>query len=241
MRALSFQEVQRAARGEWLVRPQAPGSVTSVVTDSREAGPGSLFVALPGQHADGHDFVADAFSRGAGGALVTRPLEGVPEGVAVIRVQDTVAALGELARYYRSLVAVTVVAITGSNGKTTTKEMVAHLLRSDASVVKAPKSFNNFVGLPLTIFGIEPGTKLVVVELGTSAPVRSADWPPSPNPTSASSPTSDPPTWRVWAVSPAWPRPRPNSWVSWGRKARRCSTGTTTGVGGLPPRRQAKW
>ncbi len=170
MRALSFQEVQRAARGEWLVRPQAPGSVTSVVTDSREAGPGSLFVALSGQHADGHDFVADAFSRGAGGALVTRPLEGVPEGVAVIRVQDTLTALGELARYYRSLVAVTVVAITGSNGKTTTKEMVAHLLRSDASVVKAPKSFNNFVGLPLTIFGIEPGTKLVVVELGTSAP-----------------------------------------------------------------------
>jgi len=170
VKALAFREVQRAVRGEWLARPDGPGSITSVVTDSREAAPGSLFVALAGSQADGHDFVSDAVSRGSKGVLVEHPVRGVPEGVAVIRVEDTLAALGELARYYRSLVTATVVGITGSNGKTTTKEMVAHLLRASGSVVKAPRSFNNFVGVPLTIFAVEPRTDFVVVELGTSAP-----------------------------------------------------------------------
>ena len=170
MKELSLTEVQQAVRGQFLARPQPLGSVTSVVTDSRRARPGSLFVALVGQHADGHDFVADAIGRGAVGAVVHRDPGVDADGAAIISVRDTVTALGDLARYYRQQVSATVVAITGSNGKTTTKDMVAHLLGPSGRVVEAHKSFNNLIGLPLTVLRIEPGTNVAVVELGTSAP-----------------------------------------------------------------------
>ena len=170
MKALTLREVQRAVKGSWLARPEAEPLVTSVVTDSREAAPGALFVALPGEHVDGHDFVLDAFSRGAVGALVTRAVGPVPSGRFLIQVPEAVTALGALARYYRSLLSATVIGVTGSNGKTTTKEMVAHLLEASAVVVKAPKSFNNFIGVPLTLLTIEPRTDFAVLELGTSAP-----------------------------------------------------------------------
>ena len=170
MKALSLREVQHAVKGRWLARPEAELLVSSVVTDSREAAAGALFVALPGEHVDGHDFVQDAFSRGAVGALVTRPVGPSPRDRFLIQVPETVAALGALARYYRSLLSATVIGVTGSNGKTTTKEMVAHLLEASAVVVKAPKSFNNFIGVPLTLLSIEPRTDFAVLELGTSAP-----------------------------------------------------------------------
>jgi len=170
VKPLTLEEVRRAVRGRWLARPESPPPVTSVVTDSREAVQGSLFVALRGERADGHDFVLEAFSRGAVAALVERPVGAVPEGVGLIAVEDAVAALGDLARYYRRGLSVTVVAVTGSNGKTTTKEMIAHLLGPSGEVVKAPKSYNNFVGVPLSIFSISPRTDFAVLELGTSAP-----------------------------------------------------------------------
>ncbi len=170
MKELALTEVRSAVRGRFLARPHSPQPVTAVVTDSRQARPGALFVALAGQRVDGHQFVADALDRGAVAALVGRdPGVGAREG-AILAVDDPLVALGDLARYYRGRVSATVVAITGSNGKTTTKEMVAHLLRPGLRVVKAQKSFNNFVGLPLTIFDIDPTTDLAVLELGTSAP-----------------------------------------------------------------------
>jgi UDP-N-acetylmuramoyl-tripeptide--D-alanyl-D-alanine ligase len=170
VKALSLREVQRAVSGRWLARPEAEPLVTSVVTDSRAATAGALFVALPGERVDGHDFVLDACSRGAVGAVVSRPVGPLPTDRFLIQVPETVAALGALARYYRSLLSATVIGVTGSNGKTTTKEMVAHLLAANAVVVKAPKSFNNFIGVPLTLLSIEPQTDFAVLELGTSAP-----------------------------------------------------------------------
>jgi len=170
VKTLTAEEVQRAVRGVFLARPETAPSVTSVVIDSRQAGPGAVFFALRGEHVDGHDFVADAFARGAAAAVLQRKPERVPAGSVLIGVKDTVTALGDLARYYRGLFSTTVVAITGSNGKTTTKEMVAHLMAPDGPVVKAPRSYNNFVGVPVTVFAIEATTELVVLELGTSAP-----------------------------------------------------------------------
>ena len=170
MKPLTLSEVQRAVRGRWLARPSSPPPVTSVVTDSRGAAQGSLFVALRGERVDGHDFVLEAFARGAVAALVERPVGAVPDGVALFAVEDAVTALGDLARHYRSGLSATVVAVTGSNGKTTTKEMIAHLLGPSGAVVKAPESYNNFVGVPLSVFAVSPGTDFAVLELGTSAP-----------------------------------------------------------------------
>lgn len=137
-----------------------------VVIDSREAGPGALFVALPGEHADGHDFVADAAARGATGALVAagRP---VPDAPGPILVDDPLDALQGLGSWIRDTVDPLVVAITGSQGKTTTKDLTRAALGAGLETVAAPGSYNNDLGVPLTCARLERTSQALVAEVGT--------------------------------------------------------------------------
>lgn len=139
-------------------------TVSSVATDSRSATAGSLFFAIVGEHVDGHEFVGEAFRRGASAAVVSR-LEGV-RGPAIV-VSDTVGALSDLAAFDRRMSDAKVVAITGSSGKTTTKDLTAAVLRSRLEVQASPGSYNNEIGLPLTLLGGGPDTQVVVCEMGS--------------------------------------------------------------------------
>ena len=150
----------------------------SVVTDSREATPGSLYVAKPGEHADGHDFMEAAFAAGAVLALVERPVE-APEGTAYpsIVVADAVLAMGALAaeavRRIRAARAaageqLTVVGITGSAGKTTTKDLLAGILATQGNTIAPQGSYNGEVGVPLTVFRADADTRYLVIEMGAT-------------------------------------------------------------------------
>lgn len=142
-------------------------AVRGVSTDTRTIREGDLFIALRGPNFDGHAFLRDAFARGAAAALVE---ELDPGAGPQVRVADTRAALGVLASQFRAAHRAKFLSVSGSNGKTTTKEMLAHLLAGRRRVVRAPASFNNGVGVPLTIFSARPDTDFVILELGTSAP-----------------------------------------------------------------------
>ncbi len=139
-------------------------NVSGVSTDSRSIAEGELFVAVRGDRFDGHDYASEALDRGAVGALISRSIE---LACATIRVNDTVAALGALASAHRERFAGPVVAITGSNGKTTTKEMCAGILAaSGLRVRRSPGNLNNHIGLPLSLLGLELDDDVLVVELG---------------------------------------------------------------------------
>lgn len=146
------------------------GVVSSIVIDSRDAMPGSLFVAFGGEFVDGHDYVADSFSRGAVAALVERDVP-APQGMVVVRVANTQMALQKLSAWQRSKFPdLHVLAITGSSGKTTTKELVAGVLAQGFCILKTRGNQNNEIGLPLTMFEIQQGHQWAVLEMGMSAP-----------------------------------------------------------------------
>lgn len=169
------EAVARAVGGR-VIRTGHAASGVSV--DSRKSCEGALFVALAGPNHDGHDHVAEAVAKGARGLLVSRPLGGLPRerpggnGPApfVVSVEDTGAALVGLAAEHRQRHRARVVGITGSCGKTTTKDWLGAVLSAAMPTVKSPASFNNRVGVPLTLFKIESQTRAAVVEIGTSAP-----------------------------------------------------------------------
>jgi len=144
-------------------------AITGVVIDSRAVTPDCLFVAIRGERLDGHDFIAEAVSRGATCVLIERDRE-LNCSVAAVEVDDTTRALGDLARAYRNRFPVFVVAITGSVGKTTTKELtVKALLATDYRVLSTAGNLNNLVGLPMTLFTLNPDYDGAVLELGSSA------------------------------------------------------------------------
>ncbi|GMA40048.1 UDP-N-acetylmuramoyl-tripeptide--D-alanyl-D-alanine ligase [Mobilicoccus caccae] len=137
-----------------------------VVTDSREAGPGSLYVARVGEHADGHVYVPAARAAGAVAALVTRPVAELP-AVLVEDVQEAFAALArEIVRRQVQDVGLVVVGVTGSSGKTTTKDLLAHVLSGHAETVANVGSLNSEVGVPLTVCRVTPSTRILVLEMG---------------------------------------------------------------------------
>ncbi|HOA74159.1 MAG TPA: UDP-N-acetylmuramoyl-tripeptide--D-alanyl-D-alanine ligase [Phycisphaerae bacterium] len=188
MKPLTLEEVVSATEGT-CDRSTLPGSVTRVTTDSRDVKPGDLFFAIRGERFDGHQFIGEAFASGAMAAIVRHdfqwasPLMETPEAAKIppdailIRVDDTITALGRLGRYcrLRLLEAVTVVAVTGSNGKTTTKSMIAHLLSERWKGRASIKSFNNNIGVPLTLLSVEPSDEFVICEVGTNAPGEIAE------------------------------------------------------------------
>ncbi|MEU6851885.1 UDP-N-acetylmuramoyl-tripeptide--D-alanyl-D-alanine ligase [Actinacidiphila alni] len=159
---LTLAEVARAVGGSTHDIPDTDVTVTGpVVKDSREVVPGALFVAFAGARADGHDFAADVVAAGAVAVLGTRPV-----GVPAIVVDDVQTALGALAKYVIERLGATVVALTGSAGKTSTKDLIAQLLQRHAPTVWTPGSLNNEIGLPLTALSADEHTRHLVLEMG---------------------------------------------------------------------------
>src|SRR3989339_384780 len=145
--------------------------INRVSTDSRTIKKGDLFIALKGDNFDGHNFIAKAIRLGASAIIASQIPKGIKNAkTPIIKVRNTLLALGDIARYYRKQLTIPVIAIGGSNGKTTTKDMIAHILSKYYSVTKSPKSFNNFIGLPLTILAADARTQYLVAEVGTNQP-----------------------------------------------------------------------
>ncbi len=168
---LSDQQVLQAT-GARRVRGGARASFGAVCTDSRQLVPGCLFVALKGDRFDAHDFLDAAAKGGAAGVLAEtgRGARLTVPDVALYEAPDTLAALGGIARFHRQRFKIPVGAVTGSNGKTTTKELVAAILQVRGPALKTQGNLNNEVGLPLTLFGLEPRHVAAVVELGMNHP-----------------------------------------------------------------------
>jgi UDP-N-acetylmuramoyl-tripeptide--D-alanyl-D-alanine ligase len=139
-----------------------------VVHDSREVQPGDLFVAIKGEHRDGHVFIPDAYEAGAAAVLVAEQFHTVYDmhDLPAIVVPDTLRALQSLAAYWRGLYDIDVVGITGSIGKSSTKEVVAAVAAASFNVTRSVRSYNNEIGLPLSVLEITPDTEVVVLELG---------------------------------------------------------------------------
>jgi UDP-N-acetylmuramoyl-tripeptide--D-alanyl-D-alanine ligase len=160
--ALSLAEIAEVVGGQTHDIPDPSVQVTGpVVRDSREVEPGSLFVAFVGEHVDGHDFADAVVEAGAVALLASRPV-----GVPAIVVDDVQSALGALARHVVRRLGATLVALTGSAGKTSTKDLIAQVLARKAPTVFTPGSFNNEIGLPLTALSATAETRFLVLEMG---------------------------------------------------------------------------
>lgn len=167
MASFTVQEIVRATQGALVVGDLAV-SVNGVSLDTRTLGVGDAFFAIRGPRLDGHEFVADAASRGASCVVVHNVPDPMPTGVPVILVEDTTRALGRLGAVHRAKFNIPVVAVTGSNGKTTTKELIAAVLATRWRVHKPESSFNNQWGLPLTLLRLTAEHEALVVEIGTN-------------------------------------------------------------------------
>ena len=161
---LAMADIQNGIAGV-LVASSGPARATfrRAVIDSRQVRPGDLFFALRGERHDGHDFVLQALAAGAAGAVVERPID-VPEDVALFQVSDSLAALQHLATYWRRRHDVRVVAVTGSVGKTTCKELVAAVLARRYRVLKSEANLNTEIGVPLTLLQLTPEHQRAVLE-----------------------------------------------------------------------------
>ena len=155
-----------AAVGGKLLSGDSAAVVTGVTTDSRAASDGQLFIPLTGERFDGHAYIDSALSAGAAGCLTARVPEMMQPGKFYIQVADTRLALKALAAWYRSRFTLPVVQITGSAGKTTTKEMVAAVLSRRYDTLKTQANFNNDIGTPLTLLGLAPQHQAAVIETG---------------------------------------------------------------------------
>ncbi|HKY55408.1 MAG TPA: UDP-N-acetylmuramoyl-tripeptide--D-alanyl-D-alanine ligase [Anaerolineales bacterium] len=170
-------------------RPLAVTVITEAVIDSRQVIPGSMFVAIPGEQVDGHDFIGDAFKRGASFALIQKEVDASFRTVDLrsvtsaesflkqdltpplcLRVENTVTALQQIARYWRRRLDLRVIGITGSVGKSTTKEMATEVLSTRYRTLKSPGNLNNEIGLPLTMLRLSHGHQRAVLEMGFYVP-----------------------------------------------------------------------
>jgi UDP-N-acetylmuramoyl-tripeptide--D-alanyl-D-alanine ligase len=170
-------------------RPTATSVITEAVIDSRQTIPGSMFVAIPGEKVDGHDFIGEAFKRGASFALIQRDVDASFRTLELrsvlsadsflgydlasplcLRVENTVTALQQIARSWRRKLDLRVIGITGSVGKSTTKEIVAEVLSTRYRTLKSPGNLNNEIGLPLTLMRLGPGYQCAVLEMGFYIP-----------------------------------------------------------------------
>ena len=163
MKPITLKEIATSCNGQLVGDENAV--VTSIVTDSRQVKQGSMFAAIKGERVDGHKFVAPCIDSGAVCALV----EEKPQCECnYIMVESTLKALKQIAKYYRSTFDIPFIGITGSVGKTSTKEMISSVLSQKFSVHKTQGNFNNELGVPLTIFGLESHHEIAVIEMGIS-------------------------------------------------------------------------
>ena len=142
--------------------------VESISIDSRKILPTQVFLAIKGENFDGHDFVDEVINKGAKVIIVHKNIKIKNKGVCCIRVKDTVKALGDIARAHRDKFDIPVIAVTGSNGKTTTKEMIASVLRAGGKILKNPGTKNNHIGLPQALLELDNTHDFAVLELGTN-------------------------------------------------------------------------
>ena len=179
---LNHKQIAACTGGSFVVEPLDPRALATGLTwDSRDAKPGDVYVALPGERVDGHDFVGAALSGGAVCALVMQPLDEAVRmlaaelGASVIEVPDTAHAVADIAREWRSHLHGRVIALTGSTGKTTTKNLVRDVLASTLSTVATAGNQNNELGVPKTLLAAEQDTQAVVVEMGMRGAGQLAD------------------------------------------------------------------
>ena len=171
LKTLTPSEIAEAAGGKLYDYGRGGGDVTNVVYDSRDVSEGSLFCAIKGERADGHDYIKDVVKNGACAVIAER----IPEGAetfgdfSLILVDDSVAGLGRLSGYYRTFSGAKTVGVTGSVGKTTTKDFIASVLGASFRTMKTQGNHNNEIGFPMTLFGIEPDCEVAVLEMGMSA------------------------------------------------------------------------
>jgi UDP-N-acetylmuramoyl-tripeptide--D-alanyl-D-alanine ligase len=171
MKPITIHQVRAAVGGKALLPlPATAPEISAVCTDTRQMEPGSLFVALKGEHFDAHRFLPQVAAGGAVAALVEEPpAESLPN-VILLQVASTRVALGKLARLVREQMKATVIAVAGSNGKTSTKHLIASAIGEGLSGSISPKSYNNDIGVPLTIFPADPLADYLVLEMGTNHP-----------------------------------------------------------------------
>lgn len=165
----TLQQIAGMIKVENDVVPFKDTTVHGVSIDSRKITNGNLFIPFKGENSDGHRFVEEAIKKGAAAAFWQKDVPNPPLHLPILVVEDTLIALQELARKYRNELDVKVVGITGSNGKTTTKDIMANLLSLKYKVQKTEGNFNNEIGLPLTILGLERDTEMAVLEMGMSS------------------------------------------------------------------------
>ncbi len=165
MKPISISDILRATSGTLLCGRESE-TVSAICTDTRTLSQGGLFVPLVGERFDAHDFIDAAFADGCSAALTAR--EDVKKEKTMIHVTDTRRALGDLAAFYRQQFNIPVVAVTGSVGKTTVKELTAAVLSSQLNVLKTAGNFNNEIGLPLTLFRLDDSHQIAITEMGMS-------------------------------------------------------------------------
>jgi UDP-N-acetylmuramoyl-tripeptide--D-alanyl-D-alanine ligase len=167
MRTMLLSEVKEAIKGR-LLQGDSFGKIKGVSINSRTIKAGELFIAIPGERFDGHDFIGDALRKGAAAVIIDHLIKYPPEA-AVILVKDTTTALQRLAHYYRMKQKdLKVIAITGSAGKTSTKDITAAILKERFKICKTEGNFNNYFGLPLTLLGLDGDEEVAVLEMGMS-------------------------------------------------------------------------
>lgn len=169
---LKGSDIAEACEGKML-QGNPDQRITGFAIDSRELKPGELFVPFRGEKTDGHLYIQDAISHGASGSLLEKGsgyLPPVGDDVLLIEVEDSLSALQQIATWYRKQFASTVIGITGSSGKTTTKDYTAGVLASRFNVLKTEGNLNNEIGLPLTLLKMETNHQVAVLEMGMSAP-----------------------------------------------------------------------
>ncbi len=165
---MSLAQIAQVTDGQLLNCPDATQTVSHINTDTRTVAAGALFLALQGERFDAHQFVAQAVAKGAVAAVVSRPLADVT--IPQILVADTRIALGQIAAWVRAQLDLQIVAITGSCGKTTLKEMCAAILQQAAPVLATQGNLNNEIGVPQTLLRLTPDDRYAVVELGANHP-----------------------------------------------------------------------
>ena len=164
---LAVSEILQATQGK-LIRGASNAVITQISTDSRAISADDLFVALVGEKYDGHDFIDAARQGGASGVVVSKRIE--TDLPIVIEVKDSLTALGDIAAFHRSKFDLPIIAITGSNGKTTTKDMTASVLSRQFSVFQSEKNYNNQIGIPSRLLELDDNSQLAVLEIGTNQP-----------------------------------------------------------------------
>ncbi len=167
MEKISIAEIISATGGN-LLSGNTDGTVSSVCIDTRKTEKNSLFIPLIGEKVDGHSFIKDAFEFGASASLVQKGHTPCEIFGALIEVESTKKALGDLAKYYRRKFSVPIIGVTGSVGKTTTKEMIAAALGESIKVLKTGGNYNGQIGLPLSIFDLDKSHEVAVFEMGVS-------------------------------------------------------------------------